>query len=220
MTNKIKNFNKKFNWNIIKQNKYIVIFSLLLIFGSICFITGCFVPHNNTISKVNTQPNKISFKYKNFVKAWNNILLKNQYFATFDIRKLLLPTTNNQDVIKKLNQIFNPNRINIQIKKYKKLLTNDEMLNLPLKEYIHFLKNLHFKQNQFSTNLSQKDLEKLISFMLQSNYNYLNFNTIRKLTWTYSFKYYFKDNIKYFEEKGFSKNLDNYNKYISLINSK
>ena len=55
--------------------------------------------------------------------------------------------------------------------------------------------------------------------MMNSENKYLSFKIFQQLAWTYSFKKYFKDNINKFEKQGFSKNLEDYNKYIQLINN-
>ena len=203
-----------------KLNLTILIFGLLVICGGLCFITGCFVSNKNITKNDNYQEhqNMTKFKYKHFVNAWNKILLNNQYFVTFNTNKLLLPNTNDKEVIDKLNQIFNPTRIKTQIEKYKKTMTDNELLNIPIQEYINFLQKLNFKKNRFNKDLSDKEIEKLVLFMINSDYNYLTFKTIQQLTWTYSFKNYFKDNIKMFIKKGFSRNLENYEKYKSIIN--
>ncbi len=206
--------------NYIKTKKTVLTSGLLVICGSLCFITGCFVSNKSIAKNTNYKKNQniTKFKYKNFVSAWNKILLDNQYFFTFNTNKLLLPTTNDKDVIDKLNQIFNPARIKAQVEKYQKNLTNDELLNIPIQEYINFLQKLNFKINRFNEDLSDKDIEKLILFMMNSDYNYLTFKTMQQLAWTYSFKNYFKDNIKNFLKKGFSRNLKNYQKYKSIMN--
>ena len=206
--------------NYIKTKKMVLIYGLLVICGGLCFITGCFVSNKSIAKNTNYKrnPNITKFKYKNFVSAWNKILLDNQYFVTFNTNKLLLPTTNDKDVINKLNQIFNPARIKAQIEKYQKKLTDDELLIIPIQEYINFLQKLNFKKNRFNENLSDKEIEKLILFMMNSDYNYLTFKTMQQLVWTYSFKNYFKDNIKTFLKKGFSRNLENYQKYKSIMN--
>ena len=204
----------------IKSKKNIIIANLLVICVGLCFITGCFVSNKSITRNANYKRNQniTKFKYKNFVNAWNKILLNNQYFVTFNTNKLLLSNTNDKEVINKLNQIFNPVRIKTQIEKYQKKLTNDELLNLPIKEYISFLQKLNFKKNRFDENLSDKELEKLILFMMNSDYNYLTFKTMQQLTWTYSFKNYFNDNLNVFLKKGFSLNLKNYYKYKSILN--
>jgi len=206
--------------NYIKTKKTVLISGLLVICGGLCFITGCFVSNKNITKNANYKRNQniTKFKYKNFVNAWNKILLDNQYFVTFNTNKLLLPTTNNKEVINKLNQIFNPARIKAQIEKYQKKLTDDKLLNIPIQEYINFLQKLNFKKNRFNEDLSDKNIEKLILFMMNSDYNYLTFKTMQQLAWTYSFKNYFKDNIKTFLKKGFSRNLENYQKYKSIMN--
>jgi len=206
--------------NYIKTKKTVLISGLLVICGGLCFITGCFVSNKNITKNANYKRNQniTKFKYKNFVNAWNKILLDNQYFVTFNTNKLLLPTTNNKEVINKLNQIFNPARIKAQIEKYQKKLTDDKLLNIPIQEYINFLQKLNFKKNRFNEDLSDKNIEKLILFMMNSDYNYLTFKTMQQLAWTYSFKNYFKDNIKTFLKKGFSRNLENYQKYKFIMN--
>ena len=206
--------------NFIKVKKNIVIFSLLIICGGLCFITGCFVSNKQIHKNINYKKNQniTQFKYKNFVNAWNKILLYDTYFVTFNTKKLLLPTTNDKEVIKKLNQIFNPDRIKAKIEKYQKKLKDNELVNIPIQEYINFLQKLNFKKNKFNENLSDKKIEKLILFMMNADYNYLTFKTMQQLAWTYSFKNYFKDNIKIFLKQGFSRNLENYQKYESIMN--
>ena len=198
------------------KNIVFLISSLLFICSGVCLMTGCFAP-DDKITQSFHQEKKIVFKYANFVEAWNRNL-NDSYFLTFKTENLILPHTNQKEVINKLNTIFNPDRIQKEIKKYQQKLTNNQLLDLPIKEYISFLKTFNFKKNAFNENLSDKDIEKLILFMMHSDYNYLTLKTMKKLAWTYSFENYFKDNINIFLKKGFSRNIKNYKKYISIIN--
>jgi hypothetical protein len=131
--------------NFLKEKRVILVSILLIMCGGVCFLTGCFASNSNNIKTINKIQNRQKFKYKRFVETWNNILLKNRYFVTFNTNELLL-STNNKEMIKKLNKIFNSLRIKNQIEEYQKKLKNDKMINIPIQEYIKFLNSLNFKE--------------------------------------------------------------------------
>jgi len=210
--------NKKSDSKLFNNyKKTIFILSFLLFCIGICFLTGCFASKSTSSVQLPLQVKKEDFKYKNFVTSWNKIILGNQYFATFKTNYLLLPTSSNKALIEKLNQIFNTKRIESQINLYEKMLTRNNLIDIPVTEYIKFLKNLNLKNNRFNEKMSINEITKTILFMMNYEKSYLNFKVLQKLTWTYSFKKYFKDNIKNFIKKGFSRNLLNYEKYLKII---
>jgi hypothetical protein len=207
----------KSSLKLFLDKKIVFIPVFLIFFVGICFLTGCFANKSNETTKIiQKKIKKENFEYKNFVDSWNKMILHNQYFATFKTKNILLPS-DDKKVIQKLNQIFNPQRIKNQIKYYQKKLTGNELIDLPIKEYIKFLKSLNFKANRFSEKMSSDEIVKTVLFMMNSENKYLSFKTFQQLVWTYSFKKYFKDNLSKFEKQGFSKNLENYNKYIRLV---
>jgi hypothetical protein len=160
-----------------------------------------------------------NLSYVSFARSWNRALI--QFLAVSDNRileKLSLPERKEKGV-EKLNSIFAPSVLQNKIKWAQSKLTGDQMIDIPLKKYISFLQQFKFKQNIFNTQMNEKDIEKNILIMLNETTPYFTIKTLQKLQWIYSFEDYFKNNKEKFYKNGFSHNLKDFKKYISIISS-